>query len=95
MAIITPESEVINVSQFKMAVAPILKQYKNLIFDMGQMKMVDMSTCGALLTCLRQLNRSGGDLRLCNVRKSVMTLFDLLRIHHVIEIFGYPHKTGH
>jgi len=87
VAIITLESQIINIKKFKAAIAPVVKKYKNLIFDMSQMNLIDSSGCGALLTCLRKLNSSGGDLRLCRVQTPVLTLFELLRIHRVVDIF--------
>ena len=88
IAIITLEPEIINISKFKTAMAPVAEKYKNLIFDMSRMELIDSSGCGALLTCLRRVGRSGGDLKLCGVQTTVLTLFELLRIHRVIEIFG-------
>ena len=87
VAIITLEPEINNIKKFKTAIAPVVNKYKNLIFDMSQMKLIDSSGCGALLTCLRKLNSTGGDLRLCGVQTPVLTLFELLRIHRVLDIF--------
>ena len=88
VAIITLEPLTINVKKFKAAITPVVKKYKNLIFDMSQMKLIDSSGCGALLTCLRKLNSAGGDLRLCGVQTPVLTLFELLRMHRIVEIFN-------
>ena len=87
VAVITLEPKIININKFKTAIAPVVKKYKNLIFDMSQMKLIDSGGCGALLTCLRKLNSAGGDLRLCSVQTPVLTLFELLRIHRVVDIF--------
>jgi anti-sigma B factor antagonist len=87
VAVITLEPQTINIKKFRAAIAPVVEKYKNLIFDMSQMKLIDSGGCGALLTCLRKLNSSGGDLRLCGVQTPVLTLFELLRIHRVVDIF--------
>ena len=87
VAVITLEPQTININRFKAVIAPVVKKYKNLIFDMSQMNLIDSSGCGALLTCLRKLNSFGGDLRLCRVQTPVLTLFELMRIHRVVDIF--------
>jgi anti-sigma B factor antagonist len=39
-----------------------------------------------LLSCLRQLNGVGGDLKLCGTSKPVRALFELVRMHRVFEL---------
>ena len=87
VAIITLEPEIININKLKATIAPIVKKYKNLIFDMSQIKLIDSIGCSNLLTCLRKLNCSGGDIRLCGVQIPVLTLFEFLRIHRIVDIF--------
>ena len=70
------------------SVAFILQRSDKLVFDMRHVKFFDSSGCGVLLTCLKTLTDSGGDLKLCRVSKSVLTLFELLRIHRIVEIFN-------
>jgi len=87
VAVVTLEPEIINIDKFKATLAPVLKKYKHLIFDMSQMKLIDSRGSGTLLTYLRKINSTGGDLKLCRVQKTVLTLFELLRIHCVVDIF--------
>ncbi len=94
MAIITLDPETVNTEKFKASLMPIVIKHKNLIFDMSQIKWIDSKGCGVLLTCLRKLNVSGGDLKLCSVRKSVLTLFELIRIHRIIEIFATQEEAA-
>ena len=70
-----------------------LQKSDKLVFDMRQVKFFDSSGCGVLLTWLKTLTDSGGDLKLCRVRKSVLTLFELLRIHRIVEIFNTPEEA--
>ncbi len=76
-----------NAKSFKTAIAPVLQNSLKVVFDMNQVKFVDSSGCGTLLSCLRQLNSLGGDLKLCCVQKPVRTLFELVRMHRITEIF--------
>ena len=75
-----------NVRDFKLAVEPVLKPNARLVFDLSGLKFVDSSGLGAILSCLRQLNSQGGDLKLCGVTRPVRTLFELVRMHKVFDI---------
>ncbi len=82
-----------NADDFKMAVAPVLAEAGRVVFDLGDVEFVDSSGLGAFLTCLRQLNATGGDLKLCRMRKPVRTLFELVRMHRVFDILGTPNEA--
>jgi anti-sigma B factor antagonist len=75
-----------NAGAFKTAIAPILESNKKVVFDLSQLEFVDSSGLGSILSCLRQLNANGGDLRLCRMTKPVRVLFELVRMHRVFEI---------
>jgi len=76
-----------NTEEFKTAIAPVLETSKKILFEMSHVKFIDSSGCGILLYCLRQLNSFGGTLKLCEAQESVRTLFELVRMHRIIEIF--------
>jgi len=79
-----------NTEEFKVAVAPILADSARVVFDLAELEFVDSSGLGSFLTCLRQLNATGGELKLCRMRKPVRTLFELVRMHRVFDILGTP-----
>jgi len=58
------------------------------ILDLSEVQFVDSSGCGAILGYLRQLNSAGGDLKLCTVSKPVRSLFELVRLHRILDIFN-------
>ncbi|MBW1866260.1 MAG: STAS domain-containing protein [Deltaproteobacteria bacterium] len=76
-----------NAKEFKSDISPLLIENKKVLFDMSKVKFVDSSGCGTLLSCLRRLNSEEGDLKLMGVQKAVQTLFELVRMHRIIEIF--------
>ncbi len=76
-----------NAAEFKSSVAPILDANKKVLFDMSELQFVDSSGLGAILSCLRVMNAAGGDLKLCGMRRPVMSLFELVRMHRVFDIF--------
>jgi anti-sigma B factor antagonist len=77
-----------NVRDFKQAVAPMLQPGIKLVLDLSELKFVDSSGLGALLSCLRQLTAQGGDLKLCGVTRPVRALFELVRMHKVLDIYN-------
>ncbi len=87
--VITLKAEILdasNVKKFRTQITPMLEKSQKVVFDMNQVKFIDSSGCGILLSCLRQLNGNGGDLKLSGVQKPVRTLFELVRMHRIIEI---------
>ena len=75
-----------NAKEFKAGMSPILEKRARVVLDMSQVNFLDSSGCGALLSCLRQVNTAGGDLKLFGVTKPVRTLFELIRMHRIVEM---------
>src|SRR4029077_19888305 len=73
--------------EFKSDITPMLEKHAQVIFDLSQLGFIDSSGLGALLFCLRHLQTRGGDLKLCNMSKSVRALFELVRMHRIFPIF--------
>ena len=80
-----------NVRDFKLAVERLLKP--RVVFDLSGLKFVDSSGLGALLSALRQLSAQGGDLKLCGVTRPVRALFELVRMHKVLDIYNTPEEA--
>jgi anti-sigma B factor antagonist len=75
-----------NVREFKELMRSVLKTNNRIVFDMSKMKFIDSSGLGAMIACLRETNAQKGDLRLCQLNKSVNALFILMRMHRVFNI---------
>ena len=92
-----------NTREFKDKITPILATVKNLVLDLRAVNFIDSTGVGALLTVLKQLSTFGGDLKLCCVAKPVRALFELIRMHRIVEIFptreeaiaAFAKKEGH
>jgi anti-sigma B factor antagonist len=54
--------------------------------DLGKLTFVDSSGLSCLLSCLRKVNTRGGDLKLCRMSKQVRTIFELVRMHRMLDI---------
>ncbi len=77
-----------NVKEFKSDVEPYLESETHIILDLAKLTFVDSSGLGSFLFCLKRLNQKGGELKLCNVSKPVRILFEMVRLHQIIEIFN-------
>jgi anti-sigma B factor antagonist len=77
-----------NVKEFKSQIAELVKPYAKIVLDMSSLKFVDSSGIGALLSWMNNLRLSNGSLSLCNVTKSVRNLFELVRVHRFLQVFG-------
>ena len=77
-----------NAEDFCRDMAPVLQESRKLVLDLGRVQFVDSRGCGAILSCLKHVAASGGDLKLCGVSKPVRTTFELIRLHRICEICG-------
>ncbi len=92
VAIIVPRAEFLDASnyqEFKRDIGPSLDNNRKVILDISQLRFVDSSGLGAILSCLRKLVSGGGDLKLlCDKCKPVRMFFELVRMNRVIDLFN-------
>jgi anti-sigma B factor antagonist len=77
-----------NAPDFKTATATLLEPGAKLVIDMRNLEFVDSMGLGALVSCLRQAEGAKSEIKLCQLTKPVRTLFELVRMHRVFEIFN-------
>ena len=82
------ELDASNSADFKRDVAPLLEATTKLVFDLSRLRFVDSSGLGAFISCLRNLNAKGGDVKLCGMSKQVRGVFELVRMHRIIDIYA-------
>ena len=75
-----------NADVFRRALAPVLKDCRKLVLDLDRVQFVDSRGCGTILSCLKQISPTGGDLKLCRVTPPVRMVFDLIRMQNICEI---------
>ena len=77
-----------NVREFKNHIAPLIGEKVNMVLDLEAVDFVDSSGLGAILSCYRKLTSADGDLMLCAMSKEVRILFELVRMHRIVEIYN-------
>lgn len=87
VVLLVDELDASNAAEFRRDIAPVLEATPKLVCDLSRLRFVDSSGLGAFLSCLRQVNAKGGDVKLCGLSKPVRTVFELVRLHRIFEIF--------
>lgn len=77
-----------NTQEFKRMAGAAVEPSAKIILDLASVQFIDSSGCGAILALLRQLSTVGGDLKLCCVTKPVRSLFELVRMHRILDIYN-------
>jgi anti-sigma B factor antagonist len=75
-----------NAMEFKAEIGTVLAGRSRVVFDMSNVKFIDSAGCGALITTLRMLKGMGGNLKLYEVQKQVRSVFELVRMHKIMDI---------
>lgn len=77
-----------NVNKFREEMQPFFVEGGCLVLDMSNITFVDSAGLGVLLTTMKQIDGFGGSLRLASLQDEVLTLFRLVRMNRVFEIYG-------
>ena len=81
-----PTLDYANAGEFRHAALALIGDTPRVLLVMHGVKFVDSSGLGALISCLRHVRASKGDLKLCSMTGCVRELFELLRMHQVFNI---------
>lgn len=75
-------------NDFKSSMAKVLESDKQFIFNLENVKFIDSSGLGAILSCLRNVAPRGGEIKLCSPSKSARIIIELVNMHKVFEIYN-------
>src|SRR5690625_2932976 len=64
----------------------------HLIVDLEEVRFIDSSGLGALLSGHKSATLRNGSFKLCNLQPQVQSMFELTRLHRVFDI--YPSVQG-
>lgn len=91
VAVLTIKGDVLDASnskEFKQQIPPLLEGETQILLNMENLEFMDSSGCGALLSALRQVAAKGGDFKVCGMQRPVQTLFELVRMHRIVQIYA-------
>jgi len=63
------------------------------VFDLHRLQFIDSSGLGAFLSILKTLHSKGGDLKLAGMNRTIRTMFELVCMHKIFEIFNSPDEA--
>lgn len=61
--------------------------HNRIVLDLSRVDFIDSSGLGAIVSCLKTLG-GNGDLVLCRIKETVLSLFQLTRMNRVFLIFA-------
>ena len=74
--------------EFKEEMAALIHEgNKHIVLDISNVNFIDSSGLGAIVSSLKQLGGEG-DLVLCGIGESILSLFRLTRMDRVFKIFS-------
>ncbi|HUR54635.1 MAG TPA: STAS domain-containing protein [Gemmataceae bacterium] len=76
-----------NSAEMKAELGDVAAAHPKTVVDLGRVKFVDSSGCGALVAVQKQFHTGGGDLRLCNPTPNVKTVLDMVRLNRVLGMY--------
>lgn len=79
--------DIANAEEFQQRLDRMLAQHSRAILDLQQVDFIDSMGCSTILTCLRQATLAGGDLKVCGLTQAVRAVFEMIRIHRVLETY--------
>jgi len=77
-----------NAPAFKERMGPVIEENSRVLVDVSSLEFMDSSGMGVMLSCLRKLTGKGGDMKLCGMTPPVRALFELVRMHRIIEVYN-------
>ena len=78
--------EASNAEEFQRQAKELLSDGSNAVLGMAQVSFVDSMGCSAILTCHRHVSAAKGELKVCSLSKPVRAIFEMIRVHRIIEI---------
>jgi anti-sigma B factor antagonist len=91
VTVLTPRVDALDANNsrfFSRQVAGLVAPGAKAAIDLGQVKFIDSAGCGAIITCIRHVRSGGGELKLFGVTKPVRMLFELVRLHNLLDILN-------
>ena len=79
--------DVSNSAALREAIEPHITENTRMVLDLSPVEFVDSSGLGAILSCLRKVSTGDGDLRVCGARPQVQSLFEMVRLDRILQIY--------
>lgn len=80
---------------FKEGVLDLIRSsnLSKLVFNLEHLQFIDSSGLGTFLSIQRTLNSQGGTLKLAHLNKPIRTMFEIVSMHRIFDIFDTPEEA--
>ena len=77
-----------NYKEHKREITLLIEEHEKVLLDVGQLTFIDSTGLGVIISLYKNLRARGGDLKLYNATTAVSTVFNIIRLHRVIDILN-------
>jgi anti-sigma B factor antagonist len=77
-----------NAHDFQQTMMSLIDERYKVVLNIAPVRFVDSCGFGALLACLRMILSRSGDLALCCLSGSLASLFALMRMHRLFDVYS-------
>jgi anti-anti-sigma factor len=91
--VVRPEVSVVdltNADRVMSSITAVPGTDRYLVLDLGAISFIDSTGLGKIVALVGRTREAEGAVALCNVRPSVMVLFNMVKLHQIIGIFTSP-----
>lgn len=74
-------------SAFKTEFKKHATDHRKIVLDLKNVKFIDSTGIGALLSCLRDLASRGGEMKLASISEPVRVLFELVQMNRIFQTY--------
>ncbi|MCD6328446.1 STAS domain-containing protein [bacterium] len=85
--------DLVQSSELKRAIYPLLAEETKAVLDLSKLDFIDSSGLGVFVACAKMLKEDGGDLKICGMTKQVRSLFKLVKMHAICELFDTTNEA--
>lgn len=83
----TDTVDVNNAADLKTELAKVTAGQRKVLLDLSYVTFIDSSGCGSIIAALPRARAAGTDLKICCLNPQVRTLFELVRMQRIVELF--------
>ena len=81
-----PTLEANNAPELWTHIQQILAETSNLIIDLTHVDFIDSTGCGIFPSCIKELNKKDGELKICGLSDKLAALFRLMAFDKLMDI---------
>ncbi len=83
------------VKNFKSSITSLIESHvTNFVIDLAAVTYIDSSALGNLVSFLRSVRETDGDIKIASLTAKIRSVFELTRLHQVFDIYDDPNSAA-